>query len=73
MIQSYFLYAPFFSFAYAPKLQWRSASLSSSKESKKNFNGSSRIVTYYFLARFLLIEGFCMRSNQFWFDLKLGR
>ena len=35
-------------------------------------NGVSKIVTYYSLALFLLIEGSYMWSNQFWFDLKLG-
>ena len=40
---------------------------------KKRKNGFSKIVTYYSLALFLVIEGSCMQSNQFWFDLKLGR
>ena len=67
------LYPPFFSFAHAPKLLRRRASLSSYHESKKHYIGSSRIITYYSPALFLLIEGFCMRSDQFWFNLKLGR
>ena len=37
------------------------------------WNGFSKSVTYYSLALFLLIEGSCMQSSQFWFDLKLGR
>ena len=29
-------------------------------------------LTYYSLALFLLIQGSCMQSSQFWFDVKLG-
>ena len=47
--------------------------ISSSKEQKKLLNSFSKIVTYYSLALFLLIGGSCMWSNQFCFDLKLGR
>ena len=40
------------------------------KEIKETLeNGFNKIVTYYSLALFLLIEGSCMWSNQFWFDL----
>ena len=53
--------------------QRSSSVISSSKEQKKLLNSFSKIVTYYSLALFLLIGGSCMWSNQFWFDLKLGR